>query len=263
MEDIRVSLVQADLVWEDPNANFKHLNELLSGLKGKTDLVVLPEMFNTGFSVEPARIAERMDGDSVQYLIDKAKELGAVVVASIIIREEDKYYNRLVWAKPDGEIHTYDKKHLFRMGGEHHRFDAGEKHLVAELKGWKVMPLICYDLRFPVYARNAFANNKFKYDMLIYIANWPGVRAHPWKTLLRARAIENQCVAIGVNRVGEDGNQLTYTGDSALIDAKGLELSSIPPSQETVETICLKAEDLLNFRDKFQVGLDWDDIADL
>ncbi|MFA8449673.1 MAG: amidohydrolase [Bacteroidales bacterium] len=257
-DNLRISLVQAHLVWENPEKNFDNFDKELSPLQGKTDLIILPEMFNTGFSVHPSDIAESMDGPSVNYLKKKSVELNAAIIASIIIEEEAKYYNRLIYATPDGVIEYYDKKHLFRMGGEHHRFEAGTDTLVVKCKGWKIMPLICYDLRFPVWARNYYKEEQYKYDLLVYIANWPAPRSTPWKTLLQARAIENQCFVAGVNRVGEDGNNLQYSGDSALIDAKGNVISSIKPHEVKIETIVVRLEELTDFRKKFHLGLDWD-----
>jgi omega-amidase len=253
MQDLRVTLVQSDLVWENPKANMKLFSEALDGIKD-TDLIILPEMFNTGFSMASERLAETMDGPTVLWLKEQAATLECDILGSLIIAEDGAYYNRLVWAKPDGSLSTYNKRHLFRMADEHHHFAAGNSRMIVELNGWRICPQVCYDLRFPVWSRN-----KGDYDALIYIANWPEARNHPWSALLVARAIENQAYVIGVNRVGTDGKGISYSGDSIAIDAKGNTLTDINPSITSIETVTLSMSDLTAFREKFPVGKDADE----
>ena len=252
MENLNVGLIQSDLSWENIDANLEHLENQLANIAPTVDLVILPEMFSTGFSMEPAKVAEAMKGKTVQWLAEHAKRLGAVLTGSIIIEEEGNYYNRLVWMRPDGSYATYDKRHLFTLAGEHEVYTAGKMPLYVEVKGWKVCPLICYDLRFPVWSRNTV-----NYDLLIYVANWPEKRNTAWKSLLRARAIENQAYTIGVNRVGRDGNDLDYSGDSSIIDYAGalqFQVSNI----EGVFTATLSYEKQQAFRKKLQFLADRD-----
>ena len=185
-----------------------------------------------------------------------AQKENAVIIGSLIIEEDHNYYNRLIWAQPDGVIYTYDKRHLFRMANEHEHFKTGNKRLIIEYKGWKICPLVCYDLRFPVWSRNSSEN---QYDLLIYIANWPGVRKAPWSKLLEARAIENQCYVVGVNRVGKDGKDISYTGNSAIINPKGEIISTIAENKNCSETVSLSLDDLNSFRKAFPVGMDADE----
>ena len=217
MQDLTVTLIQTELIWEDIPANLAMLDKKIDGISEKTDVVILPEMFSTGFTMNVEKAAEKMTGSAVAWLVAKAQQKQAHIVGSLIIEEDKKYFNRLVWAKPDGKISTYDKKHLFRMAGEHKVFSAGDSHLTVDVNSWKLRPFICYDLRFPVWCRN-IGN---QYDLAIYIANWPARRAHHWKLLLPARAVENQCYVIGVNRVGEDGKGYAHSGDSCIVDPFG------------------------------------------
>lgn len=217
MQDLTVTLLQTEILWENIPANLALLDKKIDGISEKTDVIILPEMFSTGFTMNVEKLAEPMTGAAVSWLVAKARKQNSHILGSVIIMENQKYFNRLVWAKPDGEILTYDKKHLFHMAGEHKVFSPGNRHLTVEVNGWKLRPFICYDLRFPVWCRN-FEN---QYDTAIYIANWPGGRAAHWKLLLAARAVENQCYVIGVNRVGQDGNRLNYSGDSSIIDPLG------------------------------------------
>lgn len=245
MENIKVSLVQTNLFWEDKAANLQHLDTLLNKLaSGDTDLVVLPEMFTTGFSMQADMLAENMDGPTLSWMQAHAKTLNSVITGSVIIKEGIHFYNRLLWVYPDGSYQTYDKRHLFGLGGEDASYSSGEEQVITSVKGWKVFPLICYDLRFPVWSRNTA-----DYDLLVYVANWPEVRRKAWSTLLAARAIENQAYTIGVNRVGKDGNGTPHTGDSAVYDYTGTPLLTAA-SVEGVFTIVLKAEDQGEFRQK-------------
>ncbi len=213
---MRVTLLQSNLHWENPAANREMFGGKFTELIGKTDLVVIPEMFTTGFSMRSRELAETMDGPTILWLREEAAKIGAVIMGSMIIKSANEIFNRLLWVTPTGEVIHYDKKHLFTLAGEHKNFTPGSNKVIIEYMGWKICPLICYDLRFPEWARN-----KENYDLLIYVASWPDRRREAWRTLLKARAIENQCYTIGVNRVGEDGSDLTYAGDSTVIDFAG------------------------------------------
>jgi len=220
---MRITLLQTNLYWEDPVANRKMFSAKFANLIGKTDLVVIPEMFTTGFSMRSRELAETMDGGpTIAWLRKEAEKIGAVITGSMIIQKEDQFFNRLLWVTPTGEVTHYDKKHLFTLAGEHEYFAPGTERVLIEYMGWKICPLICYDLRFPEWARN-----KENYDLLIYVASWPDRRRAAWQTLLKARAIENQCYTIGVNRVGKDGSELSYAGDSTLIDFAGKPLLAV------------------------------------
>ncbi|MFN4233347.1 MAG: amidohydrolase [Bacteroidia bacterium] len=254
MENLKISIVQTSLFWEDKAANLRMLEELLLPLKEKTDVIVLPEMFTTGFTMKAQEFAEPMNGPTVKWMRTMARELNTRIIGSIIIEENGHFYNRLIWVEPWDIFGTYDKRHLFRMANEHHHYTPGKSKLIESIKGWRICPLICYDLRFPVWSRN-----KNDYDVLIFIANWPEKRNHAWKTLLMARAIENQCYVIGVNRVGEDGNGISYSGDSAVINPKGEIISSTKANEINVETLELIYNELAEYRKAFPVGLDADD----
>jgi predicted amidohydrolase len=258
MQDIKVAAVQADLVWEDHEANLMHFDHLLSELQGDPDLIVLPEMFNTAFSMKPEVFSEPVDGPTLSWVQNKAKALNAAIVASWMVEEDGKYFNRLHFVYPDASFKTYDKRHLFRMGEENEHFSAGDDSLILEFKGWKIKPMVCYDLRFPVWAKNGFNGENYDYDLLIYIANWPAARSKPWRTLLAARAIENQSCLIGVNRIGKDEVGNDYSGHSLIIDAKGEPMAQLEEWKEDVAYATLSYNDLYNFRSKFTVGLDWD-----
>jgi predicted amidohydrolase len=249
---LRVTLVQAELAWQDPAANRHRLAAHFRGLVGHTDLVVLPEMFSTGFSMAAAELAEDMDGPTVDWMREEAAALGCVIAGSLIVRDGGRCYNRLVWARPDGSLEHYDKRHLFRLAGEQDHYAAGSRRLVVTLKGWRVCPMVCYDLRFPVWSRS-----RGDYDLLLYVANWPQRRALAWSTLLRARAIENQSYVVGVNRIGKDGNGTAYAGDSVALDFLGQPLSS-EGGGDRVETAVLDLESLRAYRESFPVHLDAD-----
>jgi omega-amidase len=257
-QPINVSVVQAPIVWADKKANLAYFDRILSPLTGNTDLVVLPEMFATGFITDPGETAEAMNGQVMEWMSATASNLNSVVTGSITIKENEKFYNRLVWMRPDGSYETADKRHLFRMGNEHLRFTAGVKPLITELKGWKIKPLVCYDLRFPVWSKNQYSDGLYEYDLLIYVANWPASRNYVWKSLLVARAIENLAYCVGVNRIGEDGHGLPHSGDSVVLDFKGRELVKAPSGEAFVKTTALDYELLQDFRDRFAVGPDWD-----
>jgi predicted amidohydrolase len=261
---MKVTLIQTSLYWEDREKNISHFNRLLNSFKEETDLIVLPEMFTTGFTMKPESFAETVNGATLQWLREKAGEKNTVITGSVSVEENGKYYNRLYWVEPNGNITSYNKRHLFRMGNEDQHYTMGEKKVITRLKNWNICPLVCYDLRFPVWSRNKFNEVSHgmaaaEYDVLIYVANWPEVRSYPWKQLLIARAIENQCYVIGVNRIGKDGNGFDHSGDSMVINPRGEIISAIKPHEETIQTIELDKNYLEEFRKIFPVGLDADD----
>jgi len=266
--ELHVAAVQTALHWEDAQANRRHFSAIFRQLmseddKPKPDLIVLPEMFSTGFSMAPERLAEQPAGPTTQWMQEQAALHNAVITGSIIVTENGYYYNRLIWAEPDGTVKHYNKRHLFRMGNEDKHYTAGTEKLIVELKGWKVCPLICYDLRFPVWSRNTFkANNNeaptADYDLLLYVANWPEVRSHIWHVLLRARAIENQAYVVGINRIGNDGNNVPHDGLSDIMNFTGDSLRSADYNSPDVLRTSLSYENLLLFRKNFPAGLDAD-----
>ena len=258
MQDLRVTFIQANLFWEEREKNLDHFDSLLSRVTGQPDLILLPEMFNSGFSINPAACAETMDGPSVEYLRSRAENKNAVIMATLLISEGGNYYNRLVCMFPDGRYETCDKRHLFRLSGENRIFANGKQRKVLEIKGWKILPLVCYDLRFPVWSKNTWSEGQYEYDLLVYLANWPACRSHPWKTLLAARAMENQAYVAGANRVGDDGHGNWHSGDSVILDAKGIPLYAAPEGAEDIGFAACSAENLKIFRDSCTIGMDWD-----
>lgn len=253
MQNLRISLVQTSLDWQQPEQNRSRLANLIAPLSGQTDLVVLPEMFTTGFTMAPETLAEPMQGPTLDWMRQQADTLGAAVCGSVVV-EDNGYRNRFFFVTPDGRVQHYDKRHLFRMANEHQYYVAGDTRLVIEYKGWRILPQVCYDLRFPVWCRNV--ND---YDLMLCVANWPSPRRHAWRTLLQARAIENQGYVAGVNRVGIDGKGLDYSGDSLLVDFKGQALLDGNPGDAFVKTGTLNAEDLQQFRHNFPAWQDADD----
>ena len=259
MNDLRVTLIQAATRWHDPAGNRELYGDLARSAKGAGDLIVLPETFTSGFTNETLGNAEDGNGESVRWLRALAAEVGATITGSMVTREGERFYNRLYWMRPDGTCATYDKRHLFRFANEHQRYAAGGERLVVEIGGWRVCPLICYDLRFPVFARNRFdRDGRADYDLLIHVANWPAPRHHAWRTLLQARAIENLCYGVGVNRVGTDGNKLEYLGGSAALDPAGMPLVELG-AQQQVATVTLSAAALAAHRQRFPFHLDADE----
>jgi omega-amidase len=254
MSVLRVSLLQQPLVWQDPQANRERFEALLLPLAGQTDLVVLPETFTTGFSMDVERLGERAGGASSQWLTALATRLDAVITGSVITQEGEHYYNRLLWAAPSGELRVYDKRHLFRMGHEHQHFTAGRAAWSVPWRGFNICPLVCYDLRFPVFSRR---RAQLDYDLLVFVANWPAARATAWRQLLLARAIENQAYVVGVNRVGVDGQGIAYAGDSVAIDFVGEPLTQLGAAA-LVTTVSLDGNALQAFRSKFPAHLDAD-----
>jgi len=258
MQDLNITFIQSDLSWQNHQANIQSFQEKIEQIEGPTDLIILPEMFNTGFVVKPQEIDPLAAEKSLSWLQKTAQEKQTVITASMIVKENGNYYNRLYWVLPDGSFKTYNKKHLFSLGNEHLRFTAGEETLIVELKGWKIKPLICYDLRFPVWAKNNYHSGNYDYDLLIYVANWPAARAYAWRSLLTARAIENQAYTIGVNRIGKDDNGTLHSGFSGVIEPKGEWISEKAENMESVQSIRLSAKELADYRSNFTVGLDWD-----
>lgn len=257
--DLNVTIVQTTIHWQDARANRRHFGSLILDLQpNKTDIIVLPETFTTGFTMASEEMSEEMNGKTVGLLTELAATMHAVVCGSLIIREDGKFYNRLVWAQPDGTVKHYNKRHLFRMADEHLSFSGGEEPVIVEWRDWKINLQVCYDLRFPVFSRN---RNDNRYDLAIYVANWPEARRHPWSTLLMARAMENQAYVVGVNRIGTDGKDISYSGDSAVIDPKGNVISTTKPYEESVETVTLSMQELNDYREKFPIGLDADDFT--
>ncbi len=256
-DDLRVGIVQAATVWRDAAANRKLYGDLVRPLAGRCDLIVLPETFTSGFGGGETSEPEDMAGPTVTWMAALAGEVGAVVTGSIAIREGAKRYNRLLWMRPDGTLAHYDKRHLFRYAREHERYSAGRDRLVVELCGWRVCPLVCYDLRFPVYSRNRVREGAFDYDLLLYVANWPAPRQLAWRTLLRARAIENLACAVGVNRVGFDGEGLEYLGGSAAVMPDGETIVELD-GQPRVATCTLSRAALDAHRARYPFHLDAD-----
>jgi len=254
---LNISLMQGATRWHDPAGNRDYYGALMAPLKG-SDLILLPETFTSGFSNEAIRNAETMDGPTVAWLRGQARVLDAAVCGSVQLRVEGKVFNRLLFATPDGAVKHYDKRHLFRYAGEHERYAAGAERLIVDWRGWRICPLVCYDLRFPVYSRNAHRGGRFDYDLLLFVANWPTARREPWRTLLRARAIENLSYCAGLNRVGADGNGLNYSGDSAVVDFLGQPLVELG-AQEQIVTVALDAAALAAHRERFPAWMDADE----
>ncbi len=254
MQDLKVTLVQSMLHWEDAAANRSMFSEKLATLKGTTDLIVLPEMFTTGFSMRSLELAETMDGETVRWMRAQAKTLDAAVYGSVIITEGGRYFNRGLFVEPSGKVSVYDKRHLFRFADETDHYSAGKDRVVVAWRGWRILLQVCFDLRFPVFARN-----RGDYDAILYVANWPEARRYPWSQLLIARAIENQCYVAGVNRVGMDGKSNHYSGDSVLINPRGEVNGNVEPSQEGTATVTLDRNALTDFREKFPVAKEADD----
>jgi predicted amidohydrolase len=252
---LNLALVQSALHWENPPANRDQFTQLLANIS-PVDLIVLPEMFTTGFSMSPAKLAEEMEGPTLNWLREMARKHDAAITGSIICKEQDYFVNRLLFVYPNGAYKYYDKRHLFSLAGEEKHYQPGTQKLILEYKGWRINPQICYDLRFPVWCRNAE-----HFDLQIFVANWPERRAVPWKTLLKARAIENMCFVAGVNRVGEDGNGVYHSGDSVVRDPLGTRISSLEPGAENVALVELEYNRLAEARAKFAFLNDADDFV--
>lgn len=262
MKDLKVTLIQSDLRWEEIDANLSMFEEKIWQIGESTDVIILPEMFTTGFSMNAPALSEIMGLRTTRWMRQMADQTGALILGSFITEVYERYFNRLVWMEPGGTIRTYDKRHLFRMGEEHQVYSPGESLLIGTWKDWRICPLICYDLRFPVWSRNQWnpSLNSMSYDLLVYVANWPMVRSQAWETLLHARAIENLSYVAGVNRVGIDGNSIEYNGKSSLIGPAGETLFAIE-NTEVVKTITLSANALQAYRERFPAFLDSDDFS--
>jgi len=252
--NLRVSMIQSHIIWEDKAENLGYYGELIRRVSGKTDIAILPETFSTGFSMNVEKLADTMDGTTISTIKGWAQKYKLAVVGSFIVKENGKYFNRAFFITPDGEEYYYDKRHLFRMAEEDKYFSAGNKKTIVPYKGWNICLQVCYDLRFPVWSRNV--DNE--YDLLIYVANWPEVRKRVWKTLLQARAIENMAFVCGVNRVGIDGKGFIYRGDSIVYSPKGKKLADAGKREETTRTCTLEKKDLIKLRDKFPAWQDAD-----
>lgn len=260
---LSIALIQANLSWENKQANISNFENLISEIKESVDLILLPEMFATGFTMQSHLFFETMNGEVVTWMKAKAKQYNSIIGGSLIIKENEKYYNRFVFVYPPngrdspyGDSVHYDKRHLFRMGNEQEHYTPGSQKIMLQIKNWKIAPFVCYDLRFPVWSRRT---KEYNYDLALYTANWPEVRSYPWQQLLIARAIENQAFVIGLNRVGEDGNKINHNGCSAVIDFKGNYVKQIPLNKESVEIVRLEKSELDAFRKVFPAELDADE----
>ncbi|HEY3403027.1 MAG TPA: amidohydrolase [Ohtaekwangia sp.] len=262
MQDLKITLIQSDIHWEDIDANLSMFEEKIWQNSGSTDVIVLPEMFTTGFTMSAHKHAELMNMRTFKWMRQMADQTGALILGSYIVSVHERYYNRLLWMEPGGNFKTYDKRHLFRMANEQKTYSPGESLLVASWKGWKICPLVCYDLRFPVWSRNKWdaASKKLSYDVAIYVANWPVTRIDAWDTLLKARAIENLSYVVGVNRIGQDGQGIEYNGHSSVISPKG-DIIYTNEGMEAVRTTELNANALHAFRDRFPAYVDADDFT--
>lgn len=260
MQDLNIAVVQTQQFWEDKESNLEHFeNKFLKQLEGqKLDLVLLPEMFNTSFSMNVEKLAESMEGPSIGWLKQRAQRLDCQIGGSLIIEEAGRYYNRFVIVSAEGVVASYDKRHLFRMAKENEHFSAGEERIIYALNGWNILLQVCYDLRFPVFSRNKTIGDKKEYDLMLYVANWPEKRNMVWKTLLQARAMENQAFCIGVNRVGVDGNDIIYSGDSMLVDPWGKVQHQFSENEEKVKILTLDYEHITDITNRFPAYKDAD-----
>lgn len=256
-DELAISLFQLDLYWEDIEANLAQFEEHIWQIDGKTDIIVLPEMFTTGFTMQPELVSEPMNGKTFRWMKQISAQTDALVIGSYVIKENQQYYNRLFAVRPDGSYEKYDKRHLF-LGGEDKHYSGGKERLLINWRGWNILPLICYDLRFPVWSRNQKAgSDEHEYDLMVYIANWPAARIYAWTTLLKARAIENQSYCVGVNRIGKGGNKLDYTGQSAIYDYLGQDVCQLE-DHATVETVRVSKADMQKFQQSFTFQKDGD-----
>jgi len=259
MTNLKIALLQPDIHWKDAEKNRTMFSDFFSAYAGKADVFVLPEMFTTGFVSDPASIAEQPNGETFQWMKQSASRFGCAIAGSIVVAENEKYFNRFIWMNPDGSHHTYDKRHLFSLGNENIEYSPGAQQVIFDFKGWKIKPLICYDLRFPVWARNSFSQGEFGYDILLLTANWPASRKLHWRQLILARAIENQCFVVGVNRRGKDGNGWHYAGGSTLATPDGKWLPEPEDGESDVIVVELNKTDLVQYRNSFPFAQDWDE----
>ncbi len=259
MSSLTVTLIQSDMHWEDKAANISMFTDKINSIEEKTEIIILPEMFTTGFSMQPEKFAEEMNGQTLQWLKNVSAQKKAIITGSFIIKEKGQYFNRLIWMLPDGNLGLYDKRHLFAYADEEKHYVAGSKRLIASVKGWRINLQICYDLRFPVWSRQQIKDEP-EFDVLVYVANWPERRSNAWKTLLQARAIENQCYVIGVNRVGMDGKENYHSGDSMVVSPLG-DLLYHNYNEEHIATITLHKHELDTVRTKLPFWKDADPFA--
>ena len=254
---LKITILQSAIIWQDNNQNLHQFSEKIKKIESETDIIILPEMFTTGFSMEPQKNAEKMNGKTIQWMQNISKQKNCAIAGSVIIQEEDKYYNRFLFVHPSGKINQYNKRHLFTLAGEDKIYTSGSEKVIIDFKGWKICPLICYDLRFPVWARNIE-----NYDILLYVANWPKPRISAWDALLKARSIENMCYTIGVNRVGEDANKLEYNGHSAIYNCLGEQIGMTEENKEITLSVTLDKDHIsetrnrlpfLNDKDSFKI----------
>ncbi|MEO7443988.1 MAG: amidohydrolase [Ferruginibacter sp.] len=258
MSSLTITTIQTKLLWENKAANLQMLEEKIDSIPERTELVILPEMFSTGFSMNPEALAEDMEGTTLAWMKEVSNKNRIALTGSVIISEGEKFYNRMIWMLPNGEFGFYDKRHLFAYAKENEYYSSGKKRLIASIKGWKINLQVCYDLRFPAWSRQQLSETgEPEYDLLIYVANWPAARSHAWKTLLCARAIENQCFVVGVNRVGKDGKDIHYSGDSMVIDPLGEVLYHMS-DDEDIFTITLEKEHVNQVRQKYPFWRDAD-----
>lgn len=259
MQDLKILCLQSDIVSNDPQQNRELFEIKIRNHAENHDLIVLPEAFTTSFQVDPKESAETMKGDTVAWMQQMAKKTETVITGSLFIEKEGKYFNSLIWMRPDGSFESYEKRHVFTVGGENELVSRGSQKLIVELNGWKIAPLICYDLRFPVWSKNTITKEgSYAYDLALYVSNWPSVRSYPWEMLLIGRAIENLSYVAGVNRVGYDIQGTLYSGDSMIVDPKGKVIEKADEGKERSLSAKLSYGELISFREKFNVGLDWD-----
>jgi omega-amidase len=258
MQDLKITYLQSNIYWGDPDRNRICFDEKIKRINDPVDLIVLPEMFTTAFPVDPHQFSEKIDGVTVQWMKEIASAHKTDICGSILLEENGNFYNALIWAKPDGRVFKYFKRHVFHLGAESEFISPGNEKTIIEIKGWKIAPMICYDLRFPVWIKNHFKDEAFAYDLLIFVANWPKLRSYAWQQLLVARAIENQSFVLGLNRVGNDNLGFEYSGDSRILGPDGKILQQAVASKEETCTFVFSKEKLLNFRQNFNVAYDWD-----
>jgi omega-amidase len=257
-QELKLTLIQQPIVWQNSEANRFFFEGLILEHQTKSDVYILPEMFTTGFSMNIGQIAEPENGSTLIWMKKLAAKKGAVIAGSVAVKENEHFFNRFYWVEPSGKTEFYDKRHLFRMADEDKVYSPGKAQKIIKYLGWRIMPQVCYDLRFPVFCRNT---QRLNYDLLLFVANWPAARSQAWYDLLKARAIENLSFVIGVNRIGQDGNQIVYDGKSAAFDYKGLDISNIKPSEAILKTVTFNKKELNDFREKFPAWMDADNFS--
>lgn len=259
MQNLTLALFQTELFWADAEANRNYFSNLFHPVKGRARVFILPEMFSTGFCTDPVKVAETMNGPTHEWMKQEAEKNNAAIAGSIVIREKAEYFNRFIWVNPDGKSFHYDKKHLFSVGEENKDYSAGEKLITIDFDAWRIRPMVCYDLRFPVWTRNKYKNGSFDYDLLIYVANWPASRSYQWKQMLISRAIENQAYVAAVNRTGSDENKWEFNGQSLCVDSLGELIVKPNSNKERIALVELDLQKLKHYRSHFPIARDWDD----